>query len=192
MKKCIVAIIAFMMFSGVQAWADKECTALQVEEGQTLLGGVTYSIEYADNYMDFGGNFQEGYMRFKLANLPSGYYASIKTNEGNFVLNDNQSFAHISGGVHEIVFYSNACDSPIKSFGFKVPHYKQFCGKDTIKCEENAWFDGTYENSIANQNKKPKSKLSIILIVVLVVLILVIVIFIVVTIKRRKARERGF
>lgn len=188
MRKIILTLLLALFSMNVYA---EECTKLQIEEGQTLLSNITYNIEYADNYMDMGGNFQEGYMRFKFKNLPSGYYATIKTTEGDFVLDNNERFAHISGGVHNVSFYSTVCDSIIKTFDFRVPHYKQYCGVN-VKCEENAWFDGTYENSSINQNKKPKSKLSIKLIVILVMLVAIIVLFVVVTIKRRKLREKGF
>ncbi len=192
MKKWILALIMLFISIEVNAWAGKECSPLQIDEGKTLLQDVSYTLEYADNYTDMGGNFAEGYMRFKFTNLPSGYFAIISTKDGDFYFEQNGQFAHIPGGVQKMSFYSTVCDSVIKSLEFKVPHYKLYCGKDTIKCEENPFFDGTYENIPSNQNGKLKSKLSIALTVILIILVLIIVTFIILTIKRRKNRAKEF
>lgn len=189
MKKLVLGL-AIMCFSlNVHALTGVECSKQQMEEGQILLKEVTHNLEYADNYVDMNGDFQESYMRIKFPALPAGYYARLATKEGALNLRSAEQFAFIKGGVHRIEFYSEACDSVIKSYEIMVPHYKQYCGLN-VKCEDNAFFDGTYENSATNQNKKPKSKLSLKLIIILVVLISIIVGFVVFVIKRRKDLEK--
>ncbi len=192
MKKVVIAIVFTLLSIDVLAWTNQECKQSQIEEGKAVLQDISYNLEYADNYMDMGGNFQEGYMRIRFSNIPSGYFALIKTIEGELLLDSNEKFGHISGGVHRIELYSDQCDTVLKSFEFMVPHHKQFCGENGIKCEEDPWFDGTYENNPSNQNRKPKSKLSIALIVVLVILVSMIVAFIIYTIRRRKKRAEEF
>ena len=89
-----------------------------------------------------------------------------------------------------IEYYSQNCDGLIKKTEFMAPFYKVYCELDN-NCEENVWFDGTYENTASNQNKKKENKLSTRLVIILVILIIIIVIFVAVMYKRRKDYEKS-
>lgn len=191
MKKIILTLILSLTAVNVYAWTGNDCNEVQIEEGKDVLSGVTFDLEYGEDYMDMNGNFQESYLKIKFPNLPAGYMAIIKVEDGVISLTDSSKVAYIKGGVHKVEMYSTACDTILKSYQFKAPHYNQFCGED-ISCKEDIWFDGTFENNPSNQNKKKDNKVSVLLIVVLVVLLIIIGTFVWVMIKRRRDREKGF
>ncbi|HBA37637.1 MAG TPA: hypothetical protein DCY94_02845 [Firmicutes bacterium] len=191
MKKIIFALMFFgLSISNVNA-ASKSCTPDQLSSGQEALATASYELTYASDYANRVGNFEEGYMRLSAKNLPSGYVMLVYTGNEYFELQDNTTFAEVRGGVHKIEYYSTACDTPIRTFEMKVPHYKLFCDVDK-SCEKNVWFDGTYENSASNQNRRPREIVSLRLIIILITLILIIVLFVVITIRRRKKSEIQF
>lgn len=189
MKKMVISLILLgLSISNVYA---ADCTQHQIAEGQEALKNTSYELEYASDYVNRVGSFEEGYMRLRTINLPNGYSMLIHTGDAFIILSSDSEFAEVLGGVHKIEYFNQACDTPIKSFEMKIPHYKLFCDIDK-SCEKNVWFDGTYENSASNQNRQPKEIVSVRLIIILVVLILIIVLFIAIRIKRRRDLEKGF
>lgn len=187
MKKIVLAIAVFLIASNVSA--ANECLDRQIKEAQEALANTTYTLSYSSKYTDRNGDFQEGYMELFPKNLPNGYSMVVYVDGGYAELPNDETYINVTGGVHKIEFYRSDCDTPVKSFEMRVPYYKKYCGV-SVKCSDNAWFDGTFENTAENQEKKPKSKVSAALVVILVLLIIIIVGFIAINIKRRHDSEK--
>ncbi len=191
MKKIIFTL--FLMFTFITpVYADRdECAISTIQQGYEDLKNVTYNLEYAANAMDTEGTPVEGLIKLTILNMPAGYEAVFKPNEyDNYMIFNDGGFVTIPGGVYDVGFYNVNCSSVIKKMTIRVPFYKTYCGINK-NCNENPWFDGTYENSASSQNKKPEIKVSTILIVITVILVLIIGVFTFIVIKRRRDHAKA-
>jgi len=186
MKKVLLTLFALTL--SLDVYADS-CPERQIVESQEALKNTAYTLNYSSKYTDRNGNFQEGYMELFPKNLPSGYKMVVYLDGGYAELPNNDTYINVTGGVYKIEYYRTDCESPVKTFEMRVPYYKKYCGV-SIKCSDNAWFDGTFENTASNQEKKPTNKVSTALVVILVLLIIIIVGFIAINIKRRHDSEK--
>lgn len=190
MKKVLLVIASFLFVGNV--YAIEECKPYEIEEGIAALKNVSYTLEYDKDYIDDDAELIPGYFALKFINLPEGYGASVGTDNDSYYIDGPDTTARFAGGVYKIKYYKKSCSSVIKTEEIRVPFYKRFCGIEG-KCEEDVFFDGTYENTASNQEAKPKNKISTRLIVILVILIIVIALFIVIVIiRRRRGYEKDF
>lgn len=190
MKKALLVIASFLFVGNVHA--IEECKPYQIDVGIEALKNVSYTLEYDKDYIDEYAELMPGYFAIKFANMPDGYGASIGTDDDLHYIDGPGSTARFAGGVYKIRYYSNTCTSVIRTEEIKVPFYKRFCGIEG-KCEDDVFFDGTYENTASNQETKPKNKISTRLVIILVILIIVIALFIIVVIiRRRRGYEKDF
>lgn len=186
MKKIIFTL--FALFMSINVYAENQCTVEEISAGKEALRNVGYDLEYVDNLINIEGNKVDGYFKFSIPTLPEGYNASLTTQDYFYEIESNNSTINVYGGIYNLEFYSNDCDSVVYKYQIKIPFYKQFCDLDK-ECNNNVWFDGTYENTASNQDYEYKPKASKRLIAIIVVLILIIVLFIVVLLKRRRSNE---
>lgn len=193
MKKILLIISVFLLTANVRAlelWEIQDmkeaCPISTIEQGRKDLEMTTYNLEYLPDMVDRDENKLTGYMKFTLSSMPSTYEAVIKTQTGGtYEFSDSNLTTALPGGVYTITYYNKSCTTPIKVINFRIPFYRTYCVLDK-NCDDNPWFDGTYENTASNQNATKKTKLNIVLVVILVILLLIIAGFTFVIIKRRK------
>lgn len=191
MKKIILTfIITFFAVANVYAAKGEECLPTEITRGQNELISASFELKYADDVANMDGDIMESRFYLTIPNLPSGYSAIIDTPEGRSYIGSGTDYAIVTGGVFKIEYYSTNCDTLLKKTEFMAPFYKVYCELDD-NCEENVWFDGTYENTASNQNRKNDDKLSMRLVIILVILIIIIVLFAAVIYKRRKDYEKS-
>ncbi len=198
MKKMLLLFISlFALTNGIEAlelWerpSQEACTTTAIEQGIADLEKTTYELKYLPDLTDRDENTLVGYMEMTIMNMPSNYEAIIESvTGGQYNFKDNNLKAALSGGVYTIKYYNKTCTTPLKIVNFRIPFYKTYCGLDK-NCDEDPWFDGTFENSASNQNRTQKTKLNIVLVIILVILILVILGFVFVVIKRRRDYEKS-
>lgn len=190
MKKIILALMILIISFGMNVQAE-ECSDWEIEEANEALKDLTFDIQYADDYTDMNGDFQEGYFKITFPNLPQDYNIQIFLGEKFHTLENFSESVSLTGGVYKVHIYKSSCDSLVKSFEIKIPFYKYYCQLEN-KCDDDIWFDGTYPNSdkIEEGIKNNNVRLTLIIILTILVLVLVFVIFII--IKRRRKNADSF
>lgn len=184
MRKAFFALI--ISLASIVTVNARECYEEVLIDYQNALTNVTYTLSYADNYVDMNGDFLEGYFKLNVTNLPENYYMSVSDSSGVQYTTTDYGL-HLKGGVYELEIYNTSCENVIKTFEVKIPSYKQYCEIEKKCSSEYTWFDGTYENKSENYTKDNSNKVNTKLIVVLVSLIVIVVVgaAIILVIKRR-------
>ena len=182
MKKLVLLMISVLTFLP-NAYAN-ECPPDVIKGHQELLKDVTYELSYNDLITDINGEFDEGNFNVTFKNVPEGYFIAVPSDYSVQIAENNVLV--LSGGVHEIQFYTSSCDGAVKKIEIMLPFYKQYCDLNKDCKNEDVWFDGTYENKLDNYVDIVKDKLSTELLVVLISLIVIIVICILIIFIVRK------
>ncbi len=184
MSKVLQLLVTIIFSSTFILNVNAECSYEEINSLQTQLDNFTFDLTYADDYIDMNGDFQEGYFRISTNSLPESFTVSF-SNQYNLYEISNGETLTLNGGVYNVEFYNSMCEGPIKSYELKIPYYKQYCELND-SCEDDIWFDGTYENKAENQNKKDEKKVNVRLVIVLISLIIIIVVAIIILIVRRR------
>ena len=183
MRKLTLVLVSLMLcFSSVYA----ECTEYEKSYLRDKIDDISYSLSYNSEYMDMNGDFQDGYFKIKLDKKYDDYY--IYVNDGDYgTYIDDVEYANVTGGIYALNVYHSSCDEIIKTYQISIPYYRQYCNINT-NCDDDVWFDGTYEYKDDNKDETVVKKIlgSKVVIVLIALITIIIILYVFMRIRKKK------